>query len=495
MERFVKSASLVLFVTILVFVGCNQLNEVTHPQRKKSTGEYSTQIQPIFDRSCGTSSCHGGGAHGFGGGLDLTSYEGVMRGSRYGTVVISGSPFMSHLLQSINPNDTMLSPISSVQMPAGRSPLPQSDIQTIATWIRNGAKNDDGALPFAEPSPLGRVFFSSQSVDLVGVIDRATHLITRYVSVGFPLPLTTPPEAPHNVQIDDQGRYYYVTLIGSGKLKKYDAATNQLAGEVAVGSSPAHVVLTLDGAKAYVTNFDQTVGRVYVINTATMTVRKIISSNTFMKATHGARLSHDGRFLYVGSNGLDILNIIDVQRDSLVMNLGVVPSVPPFGSFVYKPYQIAVRSDDKFIYMTLQGTGQVAVIERRLGSDTFVWSDTIRVGSAPLQCEVTRDGRFLYVCNRNSGTVSVIDAQANRFLTTITNVGQQPHGIDISDDSRTAYVTCENVQAAEPPHHATVGSTVPGFLTLIDVGTHSVIKKIEIGGFGAGVSVYPGKGN
>lgn len=490
-----KSALLNLSAMILVFAGCNQLNEVTQPQRKKSTGEYSTQIQPIFDRSCGTSSCHGGGSQGFGGGLDLTSHEGVMRGSRYGAVVVSGSAFMSHLVQTINPGDTVLSPVSSTQMPAGRNPLPQSDIQAIAQWIRNGAKNDEGLLPFDQPSSLGRVFFSSQSVDLVGVIDRSTHLITRYVSVGYPQPLTRPPEAPHNVQIDDQGRYYYVTMISGNKLKKYDAATNQLVGEVSAGTSPAHVVLTHDGSKAYVTNFDQTVGRVYVVNTATMSISKVISSATFMKGTHGARLSQDGRFLYVGSNGFDLLNIINVERDSLVMSMGVVPSVPPFGSFIYKPYQIAVRHDDRFIYITLQGTGQVAVIERRLENDSFVWSDTIRVGSFPLQCEVTRDGRFLYVCNRNSANVSVIDAQTNRFFRSIEGVGQQPHGIDISDDSRTAYVTCENVLAAEPPHHATVGSTVPGFLTVIDIGTHSIIKRIEIGGFGAGVSVYPGKGN
>jgi YVTN family beta-propeller protein len=493
MERFVKSGLLVLFA--FLFVSCNQLNEVIEPQRSKSAGEFSSQVQPILDRSCGSSSCHGGGAQGFGGGLDLTSYEGLMRGSKYGAVVISGSPFMSHLVQSINPSDTTLSPVSSVQMPAGRNTLPQSDIQTIVNWIRNGARNDEGELPFAQVSTAGKVFFSSQSVDLVGVIDRSTNLITRYISVGFPLPLTTPPEAPHNVQIDDQGRYYYVTLIRSAKLKKYNAATNQLLGEVVVGTSTAHVVLSLDGSKAYVTNFDQSAGRVYVVNTGTMTISKIISSTTFMKGTHGARLSHDGKYLYIGSNGLDLINIINTDRDSLAASVGVSPLVPPFGSFRYKPYQIAVRSDDRFIYATLQGTGQVAVIERDTAANTFTWRDSILVGTTPLQCEVTRDRRFLYVCNRGSNNVSVIDAQTNRFLTNIASVGQQPHGIDISDDSRTAYITCENVQAAEPPHHAVSGSTVPGFLTVIDVGTQSVIKRIEIGGFGAGVSVYPGKGN
>ena len=86
---------------------------------------------------------------------------------------------------------------------------------------------------------------------------------------------------------------------------------------------------------------------------------------------------------------MDLVNIIATQNDSVVANLPVVPSVPPFGSFIYKPYQIAIRDDDKFIYVTLNGTGQVSVIER--SGDTFTWRDTIRVGTRPLQCEVTRD--------------------------------------------------------------------------------------------------------
>ena len=481
----------VIFFTGMLLVGCTQKNDVVQPPTNK-TGEYSSQIQPIFDRSCGSSSCHGGGPNGFAGSMDLTSYEGLLRGSKYGAVVIAGSPFMSNLVRCINPSDTSLSPISSAQMPAGRNSLSRAEIETIAGWVRNGARNDAGAIPFPEPRPLGKVFFSSQSVDLVGVIDRSTNLVIGYNSVGNTLPFNGPPESPHNVQVDDQGQFYYVTLIRGNKLKKYNAVTNQLLGEVTVGTSPAHVVLTTDGTKAYITNFDQAVGRVFAVNTSSMAITKIITAPT-MKATHGARLSHDGRYLYIGSNGTDLIHVVNTQNDSLVTTIPVAPGVPPFGSFRYKPYQIAVRDDDKFIYATLNGTGQVSVIER--DGDTFTWRDSITVGTRPLQCEITRDKKFLYVCNQGSGSVSVINSLTNTLATTIVNVGQQPHGIDISEDSKVVYVTCENIQSAEPPHHPTVGSTSPGFLVLIDTGTQQVFKRIEVGGFASGVSVSPGKGN
>jgi len=487
-----RGTAMVILAAGMVFCGCGEKNEVIQ-SGDVVPGRFTSDVMPIFNRSCNGSDCHGGSPRGFAGGLDLTSYGAIFRGSSFGTVVVSGSPFMSHLVQSINQTDTNISPLSSAVMPVSRDLLPAGDIRTIVDWIRDGARDDDGSLPFSKPPPQGRLFFSSQSVDLVGVIDPVTGLITRYVSVGNPLPLTSPPQAPHNVQVDALGQYYYVTMITANLLKKYDAVTNQLVGQVGVGTSPAHVVITHDGTKAYVTNFDLTVGRVFAVNAATMTVLDTIRAAPFMKGTHGARLSHDGRFLYIGNNGTDILTVVNTSNDSVVAEIPVVGDVPPFGSFTYKPYQIAVRGDDRYLYVTLNGRGLVSVIERN--GDQFTVRDTIPVGVKPLQCEVTPDQRYLYVCNQGSGSVSVIDAQSNRILTTIEDVGKQPHGVDVSDDSRTVYVTCENQVGSDPPHHPVVGSKEPAFVVFIDVGSQTVFRRVEVGGFAAGISVYPGGGN
>ena len=486
MSRFLGIAAVALIAS-----GCVR-NETIEPTAAP-VGPFSRDVAPIFKAHCGGASCHGGGQNGFAAGFDLTSYDAIFRGSIYGTAIVSGSAFMSPLVQTINQLDTTISPISSVPMPVARPTLSRTDIETVARWIDAGARNDDGVLPFPEPRPLGKVYFTSQAVDLVGVLDLQTNAIMRYVTVGNALPFSAPPQAPHNVQIDDQGRYYYVTLIVANKLKKFDALTNTFLGEAAVGTSPAHVVITQDGSKAYVTNFDQTVGRVYAVRTADMAVTRIITSPPLMRATHAARLSHDGQYLYVGSNGSDLLHVIQTSNDSVIATIPVAPGVPPIGSFVHKPYQVAVRNDDQYVYCTLNGSGMVSVI-RRTGS-TFQLDTVLQVGVNPLQCEVTSDGRFLYVCNRGSGSVSVINAQTNRVQTTIPFVGQQPHGIDITDNGQIVYVTCENVQAAVPPHHPTMGSKDPGYIAVISVATNQVIRRIEVGGFAAGISITPGKGN
>jgi len=480
-----------ILVLTALLIGCEK-NELIQPQALAPAGEFTNDVKPILDRSCGSSSCHGGGTRGYGGGLDLTSYEGIFRGSRYGTVVTPGNAFMSHLVQSVNQRDTMISPISSVRMPVSRDPLSVIDLQKIVVWIDSGARDDNGQMPFQEPRPSGKVYFSSQFTDLVGVLDVYTGLIMRYVKVGTWPPFGAPLQTPHNVQIDDQGRYYYVTLISSGKLKKYDASNHNLVGSVDVGLSPAHVVITQDGSKAYVTNFSSSVGRFYNVNTATMTVDNVVTvPGLLMLGTHGARLSHDDRYLYIGANSSDNVSVFDTSNDSLVARVRVVND-GGFVSSVYKPYQIAVRNDDRFIYVTNNGRALVSVIER--SGDTFTLRDTIPVGRNPLQCEVTPDQRYLLVCNHGSGTVSRMDTQTLQVIT-IDSVGQQPHGIDITEDSRTAYVTCENRFDADPPHHATIGSKEPGFIAVIDIESARVIRRIEVGGFAAGVSVYPGRGN
>ena len=74
-----------------------------------------------------------------------------------------------------------------------------------------------------------------------------------------------------------------------------------------------------------------------------------------------------------------------------------------------RPFGIAARHDDRFVYVT-HGGDTVSVIQT---SDNTV-IDTIRVGTAPLDIAVRPDdGRFVYVTNLGDDTVSVIATSGN----------------------------------------------------------------------------------
>ena len=76
------------------------------------------------------------------------------------------------------------------------------------------------------------------------------------------------------------------------------------------------------------------------------------------------------------------------------------------------------------------------------------------------------------------------------MVQTIPDVGPQPHGIAIDPAVAYVYVTCENVLAGGPPsHHPVAGSKRPGFMVIIDVASHTIVKSIEVGNFASGIEV------
>jgi len=90
---------------------------------------YSDEIQPIFNSSCGPSSCHIGGNSG---GLTLGSYPDLMDGGNSGDVVVPGNPANSIIIRRIEGS-------TAPRMPLDRQPLSNSDIQKIRDWIEQGA--------------------------------------------------------------------------------------------------------------------------------------------------------------------------------------------------------------------------------------------------------------------------------------------------------------------------------------------------------------------
>lgn len=90
---------------------------------------YATSVQPVWNASCG-------GCHGSNGGLSLTSYTNLMAGtSSNGPVVIAGDGANSLIVQRIKGQ------VGS-RMPQGGASLSATTIETIETWINQGAMDN-----------------------------------------------------------------------------------------------------------------------------------------------------------------------------------------------------------------------------------------------------------------------------------------------------------------------------------------------------------------
>ncbi len=97
---------------------------------------FSEDVLPIFRGRC--IQCHQPSGQGFEkSGLDLTTYEGLMKGTKYGAMVIPGDPEASNLMLLL---DWRASP--ELRMPHGKKKLSTCDRDAIRHWIREGAKNN-----------------------------------------------------------------------------------------------------------------------------------------------------------------------------------------------------------------------------------------------------------------------------------------------------------------------------------------------------------------
>ena len=118
---------------------CLVIADVSTPSAQLCAAEpqsFSEDILPIFQGRC--VSCHQPGGAGYEkSGLDLTSYEGLMKGTKFGAMVIPRDPDGSNLMWLL---DWRASP--EVRMPHGKKKLSICDRNAIRAWIREGAKDN-----------------------------------------------------------------------------------------------------------------------------------------------------------------------------------------------------------------------------------------------------------------------------------------------------------------------------------------------------------------
>lgn len=97
---------------------------------------FREDIQPLLKWRC--AGCHEGNGEGVQkSGLDLSSYAGLMKGTKFGRMVIPGEPESSNLMLLL---DWRVAP--QLRMPHGKKQLSSCDRDSIRTWIRQGAKDN-----------------------------------------------------------------------------------------------------------------------------------------------------------------------------------------------------------------------------------------------------------------------------------------------------------------------------------------------------------------
>jgi len=115
-----------LFVVVVILTTAGIVPSCTHETLNLAQFDtvcFERDILHVFTNGCATGGCHSGQ----GEGMDLTTYDGIMRG------ITRGSAAQSRIYQAIT--EPLFQP-----MPPGHA-LVESDRIRIRIWIEQGAKN------------------------------------------------------------------------------------------------------------------------------------------------------------------------------------------------------------------------------------------------------------------------------------------------------------------------------------------------------------------
>lgn len=106
---------------------------------------FAGDVQPILLASC--VSCHGASGEGVdASGFSLEDYDSLMKGTKFGPVVVPNSSISSNLYRVIaNQTDPAIQmpPQHEYSLAEGRGyALSKKQVETIGAWIDQGAKNN-----------------------------------------------------------------------------------------------------------------------------------------------------------------------------------------------------------------------------------------------------------------------------------------------------------------------------------------------------------------
>jgi hypothetical protein len=122
----------ILLLTMALAAGCRM-----PPASRQQAVSFSGDVYPILQTNC--HNCHlapdGEGYRA--SGLSMRTYADLMRGTRYGPVVVPGDSRRSILVMLVEGRAGR-----SMRMPHNEAPLDDRDIETLKRWIEQGAPDN-----------------------------------------------------------------------------------------------------------------------------------------------------------------------------------------------------------------------------------------------------------------------------------------------------------------------------------------------------------------
>ncbi|QYL20729.1 Ig-like domain-containing protein [Mycolicibacterium diernhoferi] len=225
--------------------------------------------------------------------------------------------------------------------------------------------------------------------------------------------------------------------VGAGAAPGADAGTTDptLIATITVGSMPRGVVVSPDGKRVYVANYDGTVSVINAITNTTVGEPIPVGSypTNVVVGSHpiGLAVSPDGKRVYVANSAGGTVAVINTATNAVIAGART--------DIASQQHDVAVSPDGKRVYVTSRNYSTLSVMDtatnKIIGSGTYV-------ESWPEDVAVSPDGKRVYLNTQGGGgTVTVIDTGTNKVIGSPITIGGIPSGLAVSPDGTRVYAT------------------------------------------------------
>lgn len=334
----------------------------------------------------------------------------------------------------------------------------------VSSCVNNDNGNSNNNYKSSSVVPGAKVYVANEAGGSVSVIDLQDSLKTINIDLGDSAGTMF---MAHNVQVAPDSKSVWVAAAGMDSSKTnylivIDPNTGTIKERVLLGKDlhVAHVVLDDQSKNAFVTA-GETNEVIQVDATTYQVVRRFdLGAN---HAPHGLRYVN-GKLYVANMDGksMSVITVADGEVTDIPLG-GIAP-------------QVAVTRDDKFVVISLYDTKEV--IQYDLKNGQIIRIPLPGTAQGPIQLYATPDSKLLYVADQGellgrpvSNEVYVIDIPNAKVISTI-KVGTKAHGVVVSNDGKSVYVT----------------NTIDNTVSVIDVASQKVIHTIPVGKGPNGIS-------
>lgn len=409
--------------------------------------------------------------------LQMDTWANLIKGWKYGEVIIpfdSGNSLLIELSTKLNYADK----------------LRADKLDLLERWIDEGAKNDNGEIPYANSQE--RLYVCSQGEAIINIIDVDALVVIRNVHLtDFGLPLSS---KPHHIAFSPNGAYFFVSCIDNqvNEILKFDMATNQLVGEAST-SIPALLDHHPTENLLYVSRFmdpQNPLTSIFLLNTETMQPAETGFNGEIIlppgyKIPHAMKMDLTGQYAYTASlseNQFLVVNHATKEFEDAI----------PLGSN-RTPLQVAVSPDNNKVYIACIGSGEIVVMNVSDPANRFEEA-AVSVGGQPWHSTFSNDGTKFYVGNLALNNFAVINTSDLSLQTFGAGDGSdglsQPHGIAISPDDKYLFISNRNTGGNYHPQYDFGDNSNVGTVVVINTSDNSIAKVLEIENFGSGMRLW-----